>query len=574
MSTPFDPNGQYGRNDHPRARHAPQTLTAVRSLRARLVANALLSVAVLVLLSAFTAVVVDIRGLDSDVLWSAGVGYALVVVVFAVCAQAAFKAANTQLVADLRAATRRAEEQAAEQSDRRDGELQELFSLLDKMPGEIAGTVGGSLAATLTQLRRDLAAARPVHDFLPGVAPELDLAVQQALGSIMAQWAEDAERQWKEVVVSLTRRLQPLIRKAIASIDAMENDVEDGDLLRGLFRIDNGLGRTRRRIESILMLLGASVQRSTTPRHVYEVLQSAVSMIEHYKRVELPLRVHGELVGSAAQEVTLLFAELLENAATFSAPETKVFVTARAVRDALYIEIKDSGLAIPGDILEHLQRLLGADQLKVSDLVQGDGRTGLSVVAVVARRYKILVKLTTSDAGNRAVVVLPLSLLVAPPHEASSGTASALSPAVAPIARPAQSEPRDGGESARPSGPTHSAYSVPAEGYLPRRTTAPTPTPGMHEGQPVSLSSSAGTSEPGAQDRPQLPRRNGGGVHMAPGLRQARAVPRRQADETGGFDPRLMAVFKEGQTPSSHHPGRAVTDASGASPFPYEENDA
>ena len=576
MSTPFDPDGRYGRNDRPRGKHAPQMLEGVRSLRARLVANALLSTAALVLISAFTAAVVYVGGMDPHVLWSATGAGALVVVISVFCALRAFNAANTELRADFQAITRQAEEQAAEQRDRRDGELQEVFGLLEKMPGEVAATVGGSVVASLTQLRRDLAAVRPVHPSRPGVAPASDPVVQQVLQSIMTQAAEDAERQWKEVVLSLTRRLQPLIRKAIVNVDTMENGIEDGELLKGLFRIDNGLVRTRRRIDSILMLLGASIQRSSRPQQIFEVLQSAVSGIEHYKRIELPKRVHGELVSEAAQEVILMLAELLENATIFSPPETKVVVTARAVPNALYIEITDSGLSIPSDILEHLPRLLSADRLKVSDLVQGDGRTGLSVVAVVARRYKILVKLTTSEAGNRAVVVLPSHLLVAPSHEAPSGATPAFSPVVTPPARPALPEPRDGGESDRPSGPTRSTYSVPAQGRLPQRMTPPPLSPRPHEGQAAPSPSSGDASAPDAQGRPRLPRRGGGGQHMAPGLRQPRAVPRRDVGETetGGFDPRLMATFQHGQNASSHDPARSVTDPSGTSPLPHEENDA
>ncbi len=575
MSTPFDPDGRSRRNDRSRGKHAPQTLEVVRSLRARLVANAVFSAAALALIASVTAVLVYVGGTDPGVLWTASGACVVVVVVAAVCAQAVFKGANAQLLADFQAVTRQAEERAAGQVDRRDGDVQQVYSLLEKMPGEIAATVGRSVVTSLAQVRKDLASTSPVHPSRTSVASASDPVVQQVVRSIVDQAAEDAERQWKDVVLSLTRRLQPLIRKAIVNVDVMENDVEDGELLKGLWRIDNGLVRTRRRTESILMLLGASIQRSTRPQEVYEVLQSAVSMIEHYKRVELPLRIPGELVGEAAQEVTLMFAELLENATLFSPPETKVFVTARAVHDALYIEINDSGLSIPDDVLEHLPRLLGADRLKVTDLVQGDGRTGLSVVAIVARRYKIRVKLTTSDTGNRAVVVLPAHLLVAPSPESYSGAAPAASPIAAATARAALPGPRSEGEIARPSGPRRSTYSVPGQGDLPRRMSPLAPSPTPQAGQAATLSSSGDAAVPDAQGKPRLPRRAGGGQHMAPGLRQARTVPRREPGETGDYDPSLMAAFQHGQNnATSNAQDRTVTDASGTYPLPHKENDA
>ncbi|WP_371648989.1 sensor histidine kinase [Streptomyces mirabilis] len=537
--------------------------------------NAVFSAAALALIASVTAVLVSAGGTDPGVLWTAAGACVVVVVVAAVCAQAAFKAANAQLLADYQAVTRQMEERPAEQVDRQDGELQQVYNLLEKMPGEIAATVGGSVVTSLTQLCQDLAGTRSVQPSRTGVAPESDPVVQQVVRSIVNQAAEDAERQWKDVVLSLTRRLQPLIRKAIMHVDVLENDVEDGEHLKGLFRIDNGLVRTKRRTESILMLLGASIQRSSMPQEIYEVLQSAVSMIEHYKRVELPLRIHGELVGAAAQEVTLMFAELLENATLFSPPEKPVRVTARTVSDALYIEINDSGLAIPDDVLEHLPRLLSADRLKVTDLVQGNGRTGLSVVAIVARRYKIRVKLTTSDTGNRALVMLPAHLLVAPSRDSSPGAAPAPSPVPAATDRAALPGPRSDREIARSAGPTHSTYSVPDQGALPRRMSPLAPSPTPQTRQAATLSSSGDAAVPDAQEKPQLPRRAGGGQHMAAGLRQPRTVPRRETGVTGDYDPGLMAAFQRGQDNAiSNGQGQTATDRSGTSPLPHKENDA
>ncbi|WP_280909140.1 ATP-binding protein [Streptomyces sp. SAI-090] len=547
----------------------------MRSLRARLVTNAVFSSAALALIASVTAVLVSAGGTAAPgVLWTAAAACAVVIVVAGVCAQAAFKTANTQLLADYQAVMKQTDERASEEVDRRNGELQDVYSLLEKMPGEIAATVGGSVVTSLTQLRKDLAATRPVHPSRTDVAPASDPVVQQVVRSIVNQAAEDAERQWKDVVLSLTRRLQPLIRRAITHVDAVENTVDDGDLLKGLYRIDNGLVRTQRRTESILMLLGASIRRSSMPQEIFEVLQSAVSMLEHYKRVELPRRVHGELIGDAAQEVTLMLAELLENATLFSPPETKVFVTARPVRDAFVIEINDSGLSIPDDVLEHLVRLLGADRLKVTDLVQGDGRTGLSVVAIVARRYKIRVKLTTSDTGNRAVVMLPAHLLAAPSRESSPDAAPAASSVAAAPARAALPGPRGAEGIARPSGPTHSTYSVPDQGALPRRISQPAPSPTPQTGQAATQSPSGHITVPDADGKPMLPRRADGGQHMAPELRQPRRVPRSKTAATGDYDPGLMAAFQRGQdNASSNDQGQTVTDASSASPLPHKEND-
>lgn len=573
MSTPFDPDGRSRRNDRSRGKHAPQTLEGLRSLRARLVATAVFSAAALALIASVTAVLVSADGTGAVVLWTAVAACVVVLVVAAACAQAAFKSANARLLGDQQRVTQQTEDRTVERVDRRNGELQEVYGLLEKMPGEIAATVEGSVVTSLGQLRKDLYATRPVHLSQTAGAPASDAVVQQVLQSIVKHASEEAERQWKDVVLSLTRRLQPLIHKAIAHVDVLENGVEDGELLKGLYRIDNGLVRTKRRTQSILMLLGATIQRSSRPQEIYEVLQSAVSMIEHYKRVDLPLRIHGELVGDAAQEVTLMFAELLENATLFSPPEANVRVTARAVRGALWIEISDSGLKIPDDVLEHLPRLLSADHLKVADLVQGDGRTGLSVVAIVARRYKIRVKLTTSDMGNRAVVMLPGHLLVAPARESDPGAATATGSIAAVPAVAALPGPLAERENPKPTGPTRSTYSVPGQSALPRRTSplAPSSPPPV---QAAALPSANGAPTQGAQGKPQLPRRADGGQHMAPGLRQPRTIPRRESGDADGYDPGLMAAFQRGQDHAgSNDQGHTSAAAFDTASLPHKEND-
>lgn len=72
-----------------------------------------------------------------------------------------------------------------------------------------------------------------------------------------------------------------------------------------------------------------------------------------------------------------------------------------------------------------------------------------------------------------------------------------------------------------------------------------------------------------------LPRRAGGGQHMAPELRQPRTVPRRATGEAGDYDPGLMGAFQRGQDKAlSNDQGQTVTDTSGASTLPHEEIDS
>ncbi|MFD0431301.1 hypothetical protein ACFQ60_40640 [Streptomyces zhihengii] len=91
-----------------------------------------------------------------------------------------------------------------------------------------------------------------------------------------------------EVFVNLARRLQSLVHREIQLLDELENEVEDPELLKGLFHVDHLATRIRRHAENLAVLGGAISRRQwSNPVTMTEVLRSAIAEVEQYPRVKL-----------------------------------------------------------------------------------------------------------------------------------------------------------------------------------------------------------------------------------------------------------------------------------------------
>ncbi|MCF1593955.1 sensor histidine kinase, partial [Streptomyces muensis] len=226
-----------------------------------------------------------------------------------------------------------------------------------------------------------------------------------------------------EVFVNLARRLQSLVHREISILDELENEIEDPDLLKGLFHVDHLATRIRRHAENLAVLGGAVSRRQwSNPVSMTEVLRSAIAEVEQYSRVKLVPPIDGTLRGHAVADVIHLLAELVENATVFSAPHTQVLLRANLVTSGLAVEVEDRGLGMPVGEQSRMNALLAdPDQVNVASLL-ADGRIGLFVVSQLAKRHGIHVRLQTNIYGGvQAVLVVPQGLLGAEPEGRRGG---------------------------------------------------------------------------------------------------------------------------------------------------------
>ncbi|MFE7901159.1 ATP-binding protein [Streptomyces sp. NPDC057424] len=251
--------------------------------------------------------------------------------------------------------------------------------------------------------------------------------------------SQTGSEQKLEVFVNLARRLQSLVHREISILDELENEMEDPDLLKGLFHVDHLATRIRRHAENLAVLGGAVSRRQwSNPVSMTEVLRSAIAEVEQYSRVKLVPPIDGQLRGHAVADVIHLLAELVENATVFSAPHTQVLLRANLVTSGLAVEVEDRGLGMPLEEQTRMNALLAdPDQVNVARLL-ADGRIGLFVVSQLARRHGITVRLQSNIYGGvQAVLVVPQALLGAEAGARTPGGAGQPESGAAGADRPA-----------------------------------------------------------------------------------------------------------------------------------------
>ncbi|MFG2629860.1 nitrate- and nitrite sensing domain-containing protein [Streptomyces sp. NPDC048473] len=212
------------------------------------------------------------------------------------------------------------------------------------------------------------------------------------------------------VFVNLARRSQVLVHRQLNLLDSMERRADDPGELSDLFRLDHLTTRMRRHAESLIILSGAAPGRAwRMPVPLTNVVRAAVSEIEDYARVEVRQLPDAAVKGTAVADLTHLLAELIENAAQFSPPHTKVRISGEPVGNGYALEIEDRGLGMGNELLGEANRRI--EQAEALDLFDSD-RLGLFVVSRLSVRHHIKVQLRTSAyGGTTAVVLLPTALL-------------------------------------------------------------------------------------------------------------------------------------------------------------------
>ncbi|MFJ5516292.1 nitrate- and nitrite sensing domain-containing protein [Streptomyces griseoluteus] len=247
---------------------------------------------------------------------------------------------------------------------------------------------------------------------------------------------------------NLSRRSQGLIQRQLSLISELESREADPDQLSSLFKLDHLATRMRRNGENLLVLAGEEPgRRWTRPVPLVDVLRAAASEVEQYERIELASVPSTEVAGRVVNDLVHLLAELLENATSFSSPQTKVKVTGHALPDGrVLIEIHDTGIGLsPEDLAAINERLAAPPTVDVSV----SRRMGLFVVGRLSQRHGIRIQLRPSDSGGTtALVMLPVDVAQGgkkPAPGKAGGSGSGGGPAAAQAAAGAAAARRNNG---------------------------------------------------------------------------------------------------------------------------------
>jgi signal transduction histidine kinase len=249
------------------------------------------------------------------------------------------------------------------------------------------------------------------HDEIGQVARAFD-AVHSTAVRVAAEQAA-LRRSVADMFLSLGRRLQALVHRQLELLDELERTEADPQQLRSLFRLDHLATRMRRNAENLLVLSGAEpVRRWSEPVPLPRVIRAASAEIEDYNRVGVMPMADVRIVGHAVSDVVHLLAELIENAAAFSPPGTRVQVSGEPAAHGYLLEVEDQGIGMSDEELELANQQLAKPA--TIDLASAQ-RLGFYVVGRLAARHTIKVRLRRSWFGGvAALVLLPASLLGGP----------------------------------------------------------------------------------------------------------------------------------------------------------------
>ncbi|MFG2620956.1 nitrate- and nitrite sensing domain-containing protein [Streptomyces sp. NPDC048507] len=247
---------------------------------------------------------------------------------------------------------------------------------------------------------------------------------------------EEHRRVMSTTSVSLSRRTLGLVERQLTVIEELESKEDDPDRLATLFKLDHLATVMRRHNENQLVLAGQEHGHGQSqPVPLVDVVRAAVSEIERYERVDLATLPGGiQVAGHAADDISHVLAELLENATTFSPPEVKVKVTGR-LHDSgeVVLSVVDEGIGVTGDRLTALNLRLSTPEAydEEPEAEHGLG-LGLYVAGRLAGRHGVTAELRAPrHGGTEALVVVPASLLpsappLSPVHTLASPGAPAL----------------------------------------------------------------------------------------------------------------------------------------------------
>ena len=360
-------------------------------------------------------------------------------------------------------------------------------------------------------------------------------------------------------------RIQAHLTTLLAQLRELQERYGDrGDIFADLLEVDHNVSRTGRLADRVVTLAkGRSGRRWTRPIVMESILRGAMGRITAYRRVRLHYTSSIAVVGYAAEGVMQALAELMDNAANFSALGTEVHVYAEEGDNGVTITVEDSGMG-----LRHRERALAESLLtEPRDLsTVPSGRVGLAVVGRLADRYGLRVSLRPSARGGIGVVVLiPQNLLTESRRPRPRPRLSQTGPSLPAPARPApartpqtRSVPPHAAAGPQPGTEPPPVRSAPEDPRppLPRRdgsrgSQVPAGEPPGHEDKDAP---NAGKTE---EQHFELPQRHRGRT-LAEAVREnpEQLYPGRTRGENlsrGGLPTRFSA-FRDAGTDDEHHP--------------------
>ncbi|MBE1459600.1 anti-sigma regulatory factor (Ser/Thr protein kinase) [Nocardiopsis terrae] len=314
-----------------------------------------------------------------------------------------------------------------------------------------------------------------------------------------------------EALAGLAMRDLSLVDALLEMVEALETDAQDPDLLDKLFQIDNFATRMRRNGENFLVLTGHDGGESDAHDEIVpllDVARAATSEIKDYPRVSLGKLPQTSITGLAADDISHLLAELLDNATANSPEHSQVVISAQELEDGrLMVVVEDEGVGIPETQLAELNSRLDGEPVLDDEVPR---HMGLYVASRIAQKHGLETRLESrSFRGVSAYTIVPKGLLrVATPRQPGQTRTSTIPSVSAPVTptgpipqQPVNGKGGNGSNGAKPASSASGNSSVTSAG-LPRRSATPHGSPLRMMPHPGALSDNPPPPPKGREDTP------------------------------------------------------------------------
>jgi signal transduction histidine kinase len=223
-------------------------------------------------------------------------------------------------------------------------------------------------------------------------------------------------RNTAEMFGNVGRRIHNLTGRQLSLIDQMERTETDPVLLDRMYRIDHLAVRLQRGADSLILLSGErETNLSGAPMRLTDVVRSAVGRVEGYQRAVLIAEDDAMVAPAAVSDLTLMIAELVENAVTFSPASSRVEIAVALTPRGFVVEIVDRGMGMtPDHLAAENARLVRRERLDLAPTRV----LGLFVVGRLSVRTGAAVELAaTPGGGTTARIFVPGFLLAGPSQD-------------------------------------------------------------------------------------------------------------------------------------------------------------
>lgn len=259
--------------------------------------------------------------------------------------------------------------------------------------------------------RREIEGLRARHS-------EREKDYSQSILDSQEQAQEQAQEEIRTVLKSAMRTLQVTAAEQQKIISQLQEKYGDSVILQDLLEIDHTNSQFGRRAQSIAVLCGGWLGNRREVASVYDVVRSAQGRIRHFRRVDILSQVDFGVTSRAVEPVALALAELLDNATSYSSPDTVVEINIRTVPKGICIVVDDAGVGMNDEERARAAKLLSSERVSGVSGLGNPPQFGFAVIGVLCERFGFEVSVDSSSpyGGVRSILLLPHELLANMPE--------------------------------------------------------------------------------------------------------------------------------------------------------------